>query len=291
MRWAEITIHAHPDSAEIASDLLISQGCAGAMEKQSSDAGGDYSTCSVGYLPVDDRLEDKLKRIKARLVELVESDYSGLSPEVVVTWVEDEDWANAWKQFFKPARMGKVVIKPSWEEFSPESGDVVVELDPGMAFGTGSHPTTQLCLYILQDIITGGEVVFDIGCGSGILSMAAAGLGAAEVWAVDNDPVAVKVATENVENAGLSGVVTVFEADSPSAISGDADVVVANIIPIVIIGMAEALAEKVRVGGKLLVSGIITERESDVTTALESVGLVHIETRPDGDWVAIVFRR
>ena len=229
--------------------------------------------------------------MRARLERCVETEPSILSPEISIRWVEDEDWANAWKQFFKPVRIGKVVIKPSWESYSREPDDVVVELDPGMAFGTGTHPTTQLCLSVLQDIISGDEVVFDIGCGSGILSMAAAGLGAAQVQAIDNDPVAVKVARENVSNSGLAGTISVFEANSPAAIGGLADVVVANIIPAIIIDMSAPLAAKVRPGGRLIASGIIAEREDDVTAELQSVGLHHVETRADGDWVAIVFRR
>ncbi len=291
MRWAEISIQADRDALDIASDVLMNEGCAGTLERQLDDTDSSFAMCSVGYLPVDDRLEDTLNRMRARLERCVETEPSILSPEISIRWVEDEDWANAWKQFFKPVRIGKVVIKPSWESYSREPDDVVVELDPGMAFGTGTHPTTQLCLSVLQDIISGDEVVFDIGCGSGILSMAAAGLGAAQVQAIDNDPVAVKVARENVSNSGLAGTISVFEANSPAAIGGLADVVVANIISSVIIDMSAPLAAKVRPGGRLIASGIIAEREDEVTAELQSVGLHHVETRADGDWVAIVFRR
>ncbi len=213
------------------------------------------------------------------------------SDEVTVTPVADDEWATAWKKHFKPVRVGRIVVKPTWEEFAATPDDIIVEIDPGMAFGTGYHPTTQLCLLIAQEIVKGGEAVLDVGTGSGVLAIAAAKLGARSVVGLDIDTVAVEVAEENVRQAGLSDRVTIGQADSPSAFEGQADIVFANIIAKVLIDMAGALAERVRPGGTVVASGIVIERAGSVRRAFRSVGLDVVRERTDGEWVALVCKR
>jgi len=291
MRWVEIAIQAAPASVDAASNVLIEEGCGGTV------IGPDPPGLVTGYLPVDDRLEERLESIRSRIASFADYGLKLQSDDLTVRWIADEQWATAWKKHFKPVRIGRVVVKPTWEPWprdpstSSECSEIVVEIDPGMAFGTGYHPTTQLCLLAAQDIIKGGEAALDVGTGSGVLAIAAAKLGARSVVGLDIDSVAVEVAEANVRQAGLSDRIVIRQADSPSAFDGQADVVFANIIAKVLIDMAGALAEKVKIGGKVVASGIVTERASGVTEAFDSVGLRVVEERTDGDWVALVCER
>lgn len=289
MRWVEIAIRATPASVDAASTVLIEEGCGGTV------VGPDPPAMVTGYLPVDDRLEDRLQSIRSRIAAFADCGLALESEDLTVKWIADEEWATAWKKHFKPVRIGRIVVKPTWEPppstSSGCSSDVIVEIDPGMAFGTGYHPTTRLCLLIAQEIIRGGEIVLDVGTGSGILAIAAAKLGAQSVVGLDIDSVAVEVAEANVRQAGLSDRITIMQADSPQSFNGQADVVFANIVATVLIDMADALADKVRAGGIVVASGIVTGRANDVMRAFESVGLNIVQERTDGEWVALVCER
>lgn len=291
MRWLEITIEATTSSADAAAEILMSEGCGGTAYSLPDRPDSDDCVDVTGYLPVNDGMEPVLGRVKDRTARLPEQGLPLRSDQIRVRWVQDDDWASAWRKYFKPLRVGRVVIKPSWEDFSPEPGDVVVELDPGMAFGTGMHESTRLCLLALQEHVRGGIVVLDVGTGSGILAIAAAMLGASKVYAIDNDPVAVEAASKNAARTGLKNTISVSLADSPAAIGTAADVTVANIIPNVIIPMARALCSATKPGGMVITSGIVTERSSEVIEALESAGLVTVGVRTEGDWVALESRR
>jgi ribosomal protein L11 methyltransferase len=241
---------------------------------------------------VDDRLEGALGELRERLAALRAF---GLDPgggELTIRFVEEEDWAEAWKAFYRPLRVGcTLVIKPSWERFEGSAGDRVIELDPGMAFGTGSHPTTQLCLALLEERVGPGDRVLDLGCGSGILALAAARLGVRVALALDVDPIAVAAARENVRANGLAGIVQVVEGSTEAAGEAPYDLVVANILADVIIGLASDLARLVRDDGLLIASGIIADRSADVTAALTAAGFHHEEARTQGEWWALVLRR
>jgi ribosomal protein L11 methyltransferase len=210
-------------------------------------------------------------------------------PEPTVREVREEDWANAWREHFFAHRVGeRLVIKPSWREFEGGPGDLVVTLDPGMAFGTGLHPSTRLCLLALERVVRGGERVLDVGTGSGILAVAAARLGAERVLAVDVDEVAVQAARANVEANGLAARIEVAPGSVESAPAGQTyDLVLANIIARVIVDLAPSLAARLRTGGRLVVSGILELRRDEVAAALGAVGLVVEETLPEADWVAL----
>lgn len=292
MRWAEITIEATLESGDAVENILIEEGCGGTASKIFSESSEGASEPNIsGYLPVDDRLENRLEIIKSRVKMLPEFGLRLRSDELTIRWVEDEEWATAWKKYFKPINIGRIVIKPTWEDYDAKEGEIIVEIDPKMAFGTGSHPTTMLCVLILQDYVKGGEKVLDVGTGSGILAIAAAKLGASEVVGTENDPIAVAAAIENVEIAGLQDKMQIIASDSPLTYDGQADIVVANIIPPVIIAMSEELCAKVMLHGKLITSGIILERADEVKAKLESLGLETVEQRQEGDWVAIVSER
>ena len=210
---------------------------------------------------------------------------------MTVRYAEDEDWANAWKQYFKPLRIGrKIVIKPSWEYFSPEPGDLILDLDPGMAFGTGGHPTTRLCLEALEDLVRTGMTVADIGTGSSILSLAAARLGASKVFATDIDLLPRKIARENVARNGLEEVIEVLEIDAFDVAAKCCDLIVANIVANTIVELAPTLPDRLKPGGFFIASGIVNNHADLVSGALRSVGLMPVETRSEDIWVCLVTR-
>ena len=311
MKWAEIEIRCAPASVDAVSALLTTVGCGGTAIRDDEGARRDApdltspphsltpslphslsSSRVLGYLPVDDRLEGSLTELRQRLAEMPAL---GLEVEdgLTLRTVQDQDWETAWKQFFKPLRVGRrLVVKPSWEEYAPRPNDLVLELDPGMAFGTGAHPTTQLCLEALEDVVQPGERVLDFGTGSGILAVAAARLGAAEVVGLDIDPVAAAAADLNVTGNGLRDRVRIQGGDL-EALPADAtfDGIVANILAGVILDYAEGLAARCRPGGWLVTSGIIDHRADAVAEGLRECGFVDIETRRRGEWVVLLARR
>jgi ribosomal protein L11 methyltransferase len=280
-RWAAIEVAVVGDAQEIVGALLAdAAGCHG------------YSATAeavTGYLPVDERLEDALLRLRSALDATPELAPAG-SAEITIRFVAEEDWATAWKQYFKPQRIGRqIVVKPTWEEYAAQTGDIILQIDPGMAFGTGLHATTRLCLCALEDHVSRGMTVADVGTGSGILAVAAALLGAERVAAVDVDPLAVRIARENATVNDVAGVISVVESAVPPA--GIFDVVVANILADVILAMAPALAASLKPGGVLIASGIIDRRSDDVRQGLVAAGLRPLATETEAEWVALLARR
>ncbi|HYH02515.1 MAG TPA: 50S ribosomal protein L11 methyltransferase, partial [Bacillota bacterium] len=213
----------------------------------------------------------------------------GRTPQCYLRQIREDDWAQAWKAYFKPERIGKVVIKPSWEEYHPVAGEVIVELDPGMAFGTGNHPTTRLCIEQLQELIDGPLTMLDLGTGSGILSVVGAKLGATRVTASDIDPVAVRVARENVAANRVEDTVTVTEANLLQGHSVvQYDLVVANIIADIIVRLIPDVPNVLKPQGLFLASGIIAERSEEVQQALTAAGFVIQKVAARDNWVAII---
>ncbi len=281
MRWAEINIEAGPEARDAVEQALRGVGCDGVVIR---DAAAPPEV--AGYLPVDDRLEKRLDDLQASLRDLASFGITGAGTELTLRYVEEDDWANAWKAYFKPLRVGShLVVTPPWE--TPELGpdDLPIVVDPGMAFGTGSHPTTQLCLTALEDLVRPGMRVADVGTGSGILAIAAAKLGASYVIGTDVDPLAVQIARVN---ADVNSVDIHAQEELPS---GSYDIVVANILADVIIGLKDELASLVVPGGLLIASGIIDVREEDVRMAIESVGFTPVKAQRQAEWVALILRR
>ena len=203
--------------------------------------------------------------------------------------VNEEDWANEWKKYYKPTKIGeKLVVKPTWEDYEVQDGDLVIELDPGMAFGTGTHETTTMCMRELEKYVTEDSKVFDIGCGSGILAIAAAKLGAKDVIAVDLDEVAVKVAAENVAHNHVQDSVQVLHGNLIDVVSDKADIVVANIIADIIKILARDVHSCMKEDAVFISSGIIHAKVNEVKESLIENGFEIIEVKTLGEWNAIV---
>lgn len=253
---------------------------------------GDKAAVVKGYFSVEDSMDEVEAYIKEKLQELKEMGIELGEGKVEVRPVYEEDWANNWKKYYKPTKIGnKIVIRPIWEEYKAKEGEVIIEMDPGMAFGTGTHETTRMCIEALEKYVTGEKTVFDIGTGSGILAITAAKLGAGEVIGVDLDPVAVDSAKQNVKLNEVHSNIKILEGNLTDVVDGKADIVVANIIADVIIFLAEGVKDFIKNDGYFIASGIIRERSQDVVNKLSECGFKVEEVNTLGEWVCIVAKR
>ena len=240
------------------------------------------------FLPVDRPFTDAVAFVRERMEE------SGFEGKIEIIGVSEEDWANSWKAYYKPLHIGKkMVIVPAWEKYEEQPGEIIVRMDPGMAFGTGTHETTRLVIELLETYTKKGARVLDVGCGSGILAICAAKLGAAECKAYDIDPVAVRVARENIKDSGEANV-TCDVSDLLKQVDlagGKYDLVCANIVADIIIRMAPDVGRYMKDDAVLLASGIITERAEEVVDALLSQGLCVTDRLDDNGWCALVVQK
>lgn len=307
INWQEVSIKTDKSAIDEVSDILMDCGAGGVAiedpemitEKIKENSWDAYEfpeellnrdfVLVKAYFPKDAKPDNELAELRRRLHIFNTEIMPGSVREINFCEVQEEDWANSWKAYYKPVKAGsRVVIKPTWEEYEPCEGELIVELDPGMAFGTGTHPTTVMCIKSLEKLITGDETVFDIGTGSGILAITAAKLGAAQVTAVDIDEVAVRSATANVALNNVDDRVNVFAGNLLDNVKGQADLVVANIVADIIKLVCPDAAKAVKRGGTFLASGIIAPRGQDVIEAVEQAGFVIKETIQEGDWLCLL---
>lgn len=303
MNWREVAVTVSSEGEEAVADLFYQLGCPGVsiedpelLHSYIESGRWDYhdfgevnltgTSVVKGYLCEDENLTRRMNQLDESLQDLVKHFPEWIIQVKGIT-VKEEDWATAWKAYFKPIRVGKnFLIKPSWEDIQPNLEDLVLELDPGMAFGTGTHATTTLCLELLEDIVKPGMKVFDLGTGSGILAIAAAKLGA-QVEAVDLDPVAVRAAQENIDLNHVAALVSAKHGDLGSVLKGQADLVVANIIADVILLLLPDLKRILKPDGEFIASGIIESRSEDVENGMREAGLEVIDKKEDAMWVAL----
>ena len=312
-QWLELSVTCDPEAVEAVSELFgryVEGGVAIDEPYDLRDDGQAHVPVPAApvnvraYVPADDAGEQTRARIAEGLWYLGRIDLGKVS-DLTVRLLAEEDWANAWKEHYHVVHLGRrTVIKPSWREYAPAPGEVVIELDPGMAFGTGLHPTTRSCLVLLEDAIRPDDRVLDVGTGSGILALAALKLGAAHVLAVDVSDVAVAATRANADANGVGERIAVRHATLHGAAGepffplppglavlgpeiGAYDVVLANIIARVIAQLAPALVRAVRPGGTLIASGIIAERLHEAEEPLRAAGLRAIERVQEGDWVTL----
>ena len=235
-------------------------------------------------------LEPGASQVETLALIAARMEAAGIPYTVETEGVEQEDWQNGWRKYYHPMEIGsRLAVVPSWQQYDTDRVKLI--LDPGLAFGTGGHETTSLCLEALDEQVRGGERVLDIGTGSGILAIGAAMLGAKDVLAIDIDPVAVRVAKENIEHNHLSDRVRAVEGNLLASSDGVCDLCVANIIADVICMFAQPLVDHIVPGGLFICSGIIKEREQDVVNALTAADYTILETKRKGEWVAMLSRR
>ncbi|MDR3348885.1 MAG: 50S ribosomal protein L11 methyltransferase [Acidaminococcales bacterium] len=309
MDWLEVAVPAVYAATEAVADIFVQLGAGGtAIEdprelnfhiksglwdctdlKEAADTG---VAIVKAYWPEDGRIKDRLSVLDKRLALVGERVPGAIAGKISFCRVKEEDWENSWKQYFHPVRIGqRIVIKPSWEGYAAKDGDIIIHIDPGMAFGTGTHHSTCLCAEKLEQIIRPGQTVFDAGTGSGILSLLCARLGAERITAVDSDPVAVAVARENVRLNALTDKINVLEGDLLAPAKGRADVIAANITADVIKRLLPAAARKLKPSGVFLAGGILSGRADEIIAAAGAAALAADEVVEREGWALLAMRK
>lgn len=304
MKWLEVQVKTTPEYEDIVTDILYSSGATGLAIEDPNDIINlkqnetdwdfidqsliDLSSDSIlikAYFSEDNGLDQKIDQLR----ENIENNTNGSYGEVHITHVDDEDWSENWKKYYKPTKIGsRIVIKPSWEHYEPKDKDIIIELDPGMAFGTGTHESTIMCTEALDSYLKGSPQVFDIGCGSGILSIVAAKLGASKVISTDLDELCVKITKENVNINNVEDIVEVKQGNLLDSISGKANIIVANIIAEIIVDLTKEVREFLHPEGIYITSGIITEKIPMVERTLIENGFKILEIKQMKSWACII---
>lgn len=309
MKWCEISIQTSHEAVELIAEIFRDLGASGVVIEDPelvndyiTSGKWDYTDIPIAketevvveraYLPVNGELEGRIQTLQQE-IKALESRGVNTAPAVLTTAeLQDEDWSDTWKQYFHTEKPGeRVVIKPTWEEYEPKDDEVVIELDPGAAFGTGTHATTSMCIRQLEKLVKPGMTVFDVGTGSGILSIISAKLGATNIQAVDYDDSVLKIVEENLEQNNVQDIISVAQSDLMQNVHGKAELVIANIIADIIIRLFDQLDEHLEQGGTLLTSGIIEGRIEDVLAAAEKHGYGVVERMENKGWACITFKR
>ena len=304
MNWLELTVETTSLGAEAVSERLIAAGAQGTQIIDRADLPGPEDLAATWALMDEELLrqmpeqvmvkawfqtQEALEQAQRAVGALRQADFDAGSLTQSSGSVRDEAWEDSWKQHFHPIHVGRFVIRPSWEAYQPKDGDRVIDMDPGMAFGTGWHETTRLCLSLIERHYQGGRGL-DVGTGSGILALALGKLGAREVLGVDIDEAAVKAARDNVALNQLQDVITIKKGDLTRGIEGSFSFACANILADAIILLAPSLKPLMRQEGIFVASGIVKDREQDVVEALTAGGWQLLDSAHEGDWSALAFK-
>ena len=301
-KWNQLTVTTATENLEMAS-AVMSMLDNGLMIEDYSDftlngmygdlvddsiLNSDKTNVKISiFVPEEKSLAEYVAFLKERFTAL------GIHTDISVLGLSEDDWAEAWKKYYKPIPLGRVTIVPAWEKYEASEGEIIIRMDPGMAFGTGTHETTRLVMKIMQDELSGGELVLDLGTGSGILSICASKLGARHCNAYDIDPVAVKVAKENAEADGCDNI-SVGISDLLSGVDrsmGKYDFCVANIVADILIRMMPDVGDYLTDDAGLILSGIIAPRADEVRASAEAVGFRIVREERENDWLAILVRK
>lgn len=296
MEWLEVRVTVASDLVEGVSQVLLDAGSNG-VEIKSSTAGGAEEMAPgeqqvLAYYPRDHPGWGRSRERIREGLERVERAFPGQSCRLATRSTSEEDWSHQWRRFFTVQHpLSWLVIKPTWEAYSPASGEVVLEMDPGMAFGTGTHPTTLLSLQLLQECLQEGDAVVDVGTGSGILALAAVHMGARRVTARDNDPVALRVARENATRNGMEDLVSVEHGDLLRGVKQGVNLVIANISRAACHDLLTQAPPILVSDGRLVCSGILNRHRRELQRAAGGSGLVLEGVRVAPPWVALAFRK
>ena len=309
MKWCEISIQTSHEAVELIAEIFRDLGASGVVIEDPelvndyiTSGKWDYTDIPIAketevvvekaYLPVNGELEGRIQTLQQEIKALASRGVNTAPAVLTTAELQDEDWSDTWKQYFHTEKPGeRVVIKPTWEEYAPQGDEVVIELDPGAAFGTGTHATTSMCIRQLEKLVKPGMTVFDVGTGSGILSIISAKLGAKNIQAVDYDDSVLKIVEENLEQNNVQDIISVAQSDLMQNVHGKAELVIANIIADIIIRLFDQLGEHLEQGGTLLTSGIIEDRIKDVLAAAEAHGYGVVERLENKGWACITFKR
>ena len=309
MKWCEISIQTSHEAVELIAEIFRDLGASGVVIEDPelvndyiTSGKWDYTDIPIAketevvvekaYLPVNGELEGRIQTLQQEIKALASRGVNTAPAVLTTAELQDEDWSDTWKQYFHTEKPGeRVVIKPTWEEYAPQGDEVVIELDPGAAFGTGTHATTSMCIRQLEKLVKPGMTVFDVGTGSGILSIISAKLGATNIQAVDYDDSVLKIVEENLEQNNVQDIISVAQSDLMQNVHGKAELVIANIIADIIIRLFDQLDEHLEQGGTLLTSGIIEDRIEDVLAAAEKHGYGVVERMENKGWDCITFKR
>ena len=304
--WQELTITVSREAEEAVSNILIDLGSQGVAIDDSADYLGEagpfgevlpqvkqLNTVAItAYYPETVNLEMIRQEVKEDLAQLRDFGLEIGETQLTTQQLAEEDWADNWKKYFEPARVTHdLTIVPSWTDYEATIGEKIIKLDPGMAFGTGTHPTTKMSLFVLEQILRGGETVLDVGTGSGVLSIASSLLGAKDIYAYDLDEVAVRVAQENIElNPDMENI-HVASGDLLRGVEIEADVIVANILADILVNLTDDAYRLLKDEGYLIMSGIISEKWNLVRESAEAAGFFLETHMIQGEWNACVFKK
>jgi ribosomal protein L11 methyltransferase len=304
MKWLEIKVVFNFKDRQLAvdliSDLFYDLDLTGVVveepeAKDLEDWGSHAVICEndavIGYVPYDDMLKKKCKRIEEGLAKLEKE--IGIKYRIFFVHVDQKDWSESWKAYFRPERItDHIVVKPTWRDYSANNKEIVLEIDPGMAFGTGTHPTTRMCIALIEKYLNKNDAFLDVGTGSGILMIAAAKLGASKIWGTDNDAVAADIARKNlIHNQIPESAFKIVTNDLVDGITDRFDVAAANLTAKTILILLETIQEILAQDGIFICSGIIETDKIKIMEKIKHVGFNVIETLSDDDWISMACRR